>query len=293
MLNQTRLAALAAGFLLLAVLFERFLNGLLNALISSGGIYDNVISLLIVGVFAWVVYSYAYRNAGRLIGSTAKMEPFDSVKPCRFLVMGYSPDFEPDLRKKALDEIALRGIDHVALSNDAFRIKQAELGDEPWKKHNKWQQNIRAIKPHLKNGTLERVLILRPSDTDEGYREFETYLRSALRHHPSVTIGEVTMSDNDDSCFRLQETPDIAIRDYMSYRYVYEGVARAFVIAHGDVASADRFGSIAICVDATAGNKAFSIAAGIATLNRNAYYSYVDTNTGDPVFFNASVQLAS
>lgn len=146
-------------------------------------------------------------------------------------------------------------------------------------------QNLRALRDHVLAGTL-KVIVVVPSDkTKAQLPQFKAFLEEMLQGSGIMKdcIVEVADAPNynafEQTRDALEEARELAIR---TFRKHHRGTLE------------DR----EICIDATSGTAAFSIAAGIVTLNHDMVYSYVTTlergkppRGGEPRYFDATVDL--
>jgi len=131
-----------------------------------------------------------------------------------------------------------------------------------------WQQNIRALAPHL--GKLDHVVVITSERSDAEFDEFAAFVRSQCSQAGhAVQVHRATRAGVDYEDYEMLSS---AIREAIS-------LARRLGADEHD-----------IVIDATAGLKIFSIAAAIATVNRNLVFTYVN-NKGVVRAFDASMQL--
>ena len=159
-----------------------------------------------------------------------------------------------------------------------------------------WQQNIRSMNHHRQ--TLERVIVLPSEESLKQLSEFKTYAgRLFSVTNPNLSIESVESSDDSEDSFFIFDGQE-RIRSYENYDYVRDGLERAVKQAMRKTASRKAVRQQDICIDATAGQKTFSIAAAIITLNSKLVFSYVTTKTdgerkgGEVRFYDAAVDVS-
>jgi hypothetical protein len=238
--------------------------------------------VLFIALF-WTAADYGLRRSDKLLGSTAQMIPFERQNGAKYLIMGYSP-MSGDARRAALAELEQWGVSHVALPTDAYIAACHARGiNASAFPQNKWQQNIRAINHH--KDVLKTVLVLAPNENAVEQSDFIRYVETAFpgRHRFIRFITE----RNSDNLFRKYHAFSKSELFYEDYDYVFSGVSRGLQMIDDENPSVS---PDEICVDATSGNKTFSIAAAIATLNAECVFSYVNSD-GLMRFYNASVEI--
>jgi hypothetical protein len=196
------------------------------------------------------------------------------------LIMGLSPlrDAQEASIRGDIEHGALRA-DEIALPVHGFGLLQsaAKAEGRPLAAATPWQQNIRAmwfhanpeVPPHRR---LKKVLVL-PSEESRGqFALFKAYGKTLFG--AAVEIDHVRQASGSDAFFCIRDADGKECRDYESYDYVRDGLQRGLqqAKASGNYTDAD------ICIDATPGQKPFSIAAAIITLNTDVVFSYVTTN---------------
>jgi len=125
-----------------------------------------------------------------------------------------------------------------------------------------WVQNLRALRPHI--DVLETVVIVPSPESARCSPAFADFLTRALKtKRPNVDI-------------LVYNTPC----SYSEFSAVSDALDGAFLMAqehHRTHEQPERreLRSENVCIDATSGTGAFSIAAGVQTLNTDMLYSYV------------------
>ena len=142
-----------------------------------------------------------------------------------------------------------------------------------------WQQAARMVAVHLNSRRLRRIYVLPSGETLSLFEDFKSYLTTLFeipikRLDAPLDIRPVTANS---SAFEDTDAGEGRQRSYDNYRYVTEGLRRAIEIGENEVRRV-RAGDI--CIDATAGFKLFSIAAAVATIDRNVLLGYVVTGGG-------------
>jgi hypothetical protein len=140
------------------------------------------------------------------------------------------------------------------------------------------QQNVRAIHNLLPD--LTHVYIL-PSR--ESLKQLPEFLAGAKLLFPEIRFVPVFCYPEDSG----SDDPDRNM-DYEKSEYVHDGLKTAIAMASED----HRVAALPsdICIDATAGQKTFSIASAIVTMNNEILLSYV-TNEGKPKYYDMSASF--
>ncbi len=122
-----------------------------------------------------------------------------------------------------------------------------------------WVQALRAVRKH--EDTLKRITIIPSSKTWCRAEELKTLILDCAKH--------------DDRTFDIVISPD-QVKDCPDYGH-YESVRNSI---EKEIRELIKLGikEKNICIDATAGQKPFSIAAAAVTFSRECLFSYVDTN---------------
>ncbi|MFX3680904.1 MAG: hypothetical protein ACN6I5_06785 [Hyphomicrobiales bacterium] len=232
------------------------------------------------------------RRADKILGAEVRATDANSHPAVPFVVMGYSPLSKP-IFDEMLDEIGAAGLgfEGVARNVADYDALRAEKGDKPII-GNAWQQNIRALWHH--RDALEAVFVLDP-DRDQ-FDKFSTYVTEAFSTiGRTVRIIRIAEAHAPGRPFALHDGSGAVMRrSYVNYDYVYGGLSRALEMVRQDEGcrartEAERSANPALghfeeacdrltVIDATAGQKSFSIAAAVLTLNRPLRFSYVTTS---------------
>lgn len=266
-----------------------------------------LISIFLAIFFIWLLS----KKAVRIFGMDVKTLKAENQKGLTFLLMGYSPLNtksvpDPLTLTKLQDELRKLGVDNVVKSAEEYKKicdKKERLA--LW---NPWQQNLRSAWHHSKAGTLKAIYVLdrynEQAKTKDEFIELKEYLQEALSE--KVKIIRISQPEDDNKPFiALERSGTVIPSNYENYDYVYEGLRRGLemIRKHEDIdgmiakfkkkwESDDDFIDSMTCIDATAGQKTFSIAAAAITLNRKLSYSYV-TNDGELRFYDTNLRLGS
>lgn len=197
----------------------------------------------------------------------------------RVLIMGLSPlaQTAESAIGSDIDRIVAGkfGAEQVALPVSEFK----KLADLPVA--TPWQQNIRAMWFHANpkilppERRLQQALVLPSAESWKQFPLFKRYAEALFG--AAVEIDYVRQSRGSEAAFCTRDDRGNVCRDYENYDYVRDGLLRAVEQA-GEAGT--RYRDADICIDATPGQKPFSIAAAIITLNRRLVFSYV--TTGQP-----------
>lgn len=132
-----------------------------------------------------------------------------------------------------------------------------------------WQQNARAIAHHLDR--LERIYVLPSTKSRAQFDAFCAFCTTLFGRPMDIRL----VRDSSGAEFQLPATAEGDARSYENYAYVHAGLSAALAQAKRDLPDlAER----EVCIEATAGLKTFSIAAGILTLNRDVRFGYVTSH---------------
>ena len=262
------------------------------------------IGLFLCGLFLYFAKETA-KSAGKIIGVQVSARAAKRQPPLHFVIMGYSPLREQDIGP-LLDEITLVGSDAAASNVEQFALA-CQLKEHTPIPFNSWQQNLRSAWHHRAN--LKAIYVLDPSiDQFEAFKQYMEHAFTTGGH--CISVIRITSSDTLNEPFVTIDGSGAEIpRTYENYDYVYQGLHRGLELIHarGDLEEIlglqkekfkrDRIDA-QICVDATAGQKIFSIAASVLTLNRPLKFSYVTTKVqgeqsgGDVRFYDTNVRFS-
>lgn len=287
----------AALVVTLALLSEVFIKAFVDPLLPAGGgdslgyVAVAILMFLLFLAAAWA----AGQQAGRILG--VEVKAFDAMRQpgLPFLVMGYSP-----LRissDRIHQELELLGASAVASDVESYRKACASSDRDPIAP-NPWQQNLRSAWHHARQGKLKAIYVLDPDVSQFGL--LRAYLKAALDSiDADIEIVQICERGRPNQPFSVHDgSGQEEKRGYENYTYVYEGLLRALEMIHEradadalvgprspfpkslfDHSRGERLDELT-CVDATPGQKPFSIAAAVLTLNRPLRFSYVTTGDG-------------
>lgn len=218
----------------------------------------------------------------RLVRSEARVLGSDELIGRRFLIMGMS---------RIKDENRLPIAELVqTLPNDPSsiraRVDQICRDKDLAGTLEGWQQNLRALN-YLKDrdsqggDALDAVYII-----DSGTRfnkvgaphilDFLTLVRACF---PGITFHVVTHKSPNAPAVILRDALNPIAPDYENYSYASAAFDRAFQMIAQDHDLPRPDAERSTYIDVTSGTKVFSIAAAIQTLNRDAIFVYVTSNT--------------
>lgn len=215
--------------------------------------------------------------AKEIVNSSARelTRPYERQR--RIVIMGLSTAKPP---QRAAFAACLERFSIEEFARDSADFDALFAADEP-KLFSNWQQNIRAIAAH--GSLLKAVYVLPSEESENNIDDFLKPLRKKLPH-----IAVKCVSNEDGTPF--SPSSRMEGRSYENYAYVHEGLKRAIRQAEGDFGETDL--SRDICIDVTAGQKTFSIAGAIVTLNNDLLLGYV-TTSGEAKFYDMSATFGS
>lgn len=274
--------------------------------------------LILFGIFTWALFVVT-KTAGSILGVDVQTLNSQDQEALPFLVMGYSPIGNPqtdyaDAKEKrdALVEELVALESNILASNTADFLAACERNGREPVPFNSWQQNLRSAWFHRKN--LQCIYVLNPS-VDQ-FDLLKSYLSKAFENQQTqpqiLKISQTTLTDSTASAFQLIDQSGRSIApNYENYDYVYYGLNQALLQIRQNRVNLDDYNSAGTnfnklsvpahrdarfdeltCIDITAGQKIFSIAGAVLTLNRPLKFSYVNT-TGILRFFNTNLRLAT
>ena len=238
-----------------------------------------VVALVVFGFSGWQLKRVAEEAlSSRARASSDPVDPRLGARPV--LIMGLSPlvKREPEAIRADIGRAigGAFGAAEVALSVRDFATfqKAAAAEGRPTPTVTPWQQSIRAMWFHarpkvLPERRLKRVLVLPSQQSKDQIDLFKEYVDALFRGTIEVDVVRHASGAAEPFCIRDAEGKEW--RDYDRYDYVRDGLERAKdqAKASGTYDDAD------ICIDTTPGQKPFSIAAAIMTLNSDVVFSYV------------------
>lgn len=247
----------------LACPFLWFFYPLFGAPACVRGSWDPVgLTALLFALAMFAVFHFVARwliaIASDIAESRATIVPSDQVR-AKALIMGLSPLPNGMTAQDAMAEAATNARDWKAYTAPIAVGVTSRLT---------WQQNARAIAHHLSE--LRVVYMLPSKETIDNFDDFRAFCCTLFGR--DLDIRRVT--DEQGEAWRDRNVGAEHERSYENYNYIYGGMSRAIgqiKEAFHDISDRD------ICIDVTAGQKIFSIAGGVITLNRKMYFGYVTT----------------
>lgn len=244
----------------------------------------SVILALLLGVIAvWGLMFWLYPEVGKLVRADAEVVHVSTLKGRKYLITGYSPRLNPATKEQLslpdADELARCGVE-----------KLCGPGEECRRLLLAWQQNVRTIATLMRGSDLEEVFVINPSiDQFEGFKQT---MKAVFPDGPKFTL--VCSQDDKTKPF----SPKYHLPEYEDFDYVYGSIRQALkMIRQRDSDHADNIAR-KVVLDITPGQKPYSIAAAIATLNSDMVAIYV-TSFGDLregegfrcLIYDASIEL--
>jgi putative CRISPR-associated protein (TIGR02620 family) len=188
----------------------------------------------------------------------------DAVARLPLEILGASVAEIENLQQQIDREIASHGENEQRLKlRDAVKLVKTLKGGFSW------QQPLRTIRGHLP--ALRHVLVIVSEQTADHFAPFEAFLRGRL---DAAGYGHVSIR-------RMRHEINMEHHDQILAAFKS---AIAFARSHCGVQEKD------IAIDCTPGSKIFSIAAAIATINRDVTVSYVN-NDGRLSAYDGSISL--
>jgi len=261
---------------LLVTFVERIADRILPFLTSG---WDFLWAALVVAVLFFGAVYYAYGRFSRQVSANAYGFDARKIGGRPYLICGYSPIPDKDRHgeKITTGPRNLRLADFTSDIEEAIKPEfQRDLGP--------WQQNLRVLHAIGRVGSL---YVINP-DQDQ----FEDFSRVIRHFLPGLEVILVTAPDRSTTFRRgyhdLGHKPD-----YSNFDYVTSAINRALeMIARRERMSPQEVEGRTV-IDATAGFKTFSIAAAVASLNRDLLLVYARTGarTGEVIGYDVEVQL--
>lgn len=174
------------------------------------------------------------------------------TKPVPFLIMFLSPPYRKDV---VLSDEPLSIAVGDKMLPSTIEQDIALLAETNWP----WQQMMRGLHVHAKDGTLKHIYLIGSADTPSRLGSFKSLkLAEALIKHyyPSVSVRPHPVEVHFEDFNALVESLNIALRTLKKKPYT----EKDFVI------------------DVTGGQKTTSIAGAIVTINRGITFQYVQTD---------------
>lgn len=307
---QTYLLIIVSAILLNAV--GQYSQEIMNSVLfpAGGNWLGYLTAAMALLVPSFFVFRSTIKRAGQVLGPEVDVVRSNRQKPVEFLLMGYSPLPTIGL-DELLAEIEAIGGDNVSANSRVYEAACRTMrGREPLR-GNVWQQNLRSAWHHREK--LRAIYVLDPDE--EHFSALRTYLTAGLGAGRGIEIIRISSEDAPGDRFLLLSGSGEPLEpSYEDYNYVYEGLRRglAMIRERPDVKEPGRISWLRdfllgtdsddeidkrTCVDATPGQKPFSIAAAILTINRPLKFSYVTTSNpkdvyGEVKFYDTNLRIA-
>ncbi|MBL3587410.1 hypothetical protein JMM61_18845 [Rhodovulum sulfidophilum] len=269
--GSLRLAGVTLVTLTLAGLFVYFVEqtaaALLPDLKTSPDFFSaaGLIAFIIAGVFYW-----QHPRIMRQINAKVRTVDASGLTEQPYLICGYSP----------------LKVDFPYLETLTRDLDEACAPTGPGYVLNSWQQNLRVLR---KIPTIQHVYVL-----ENDKYQFEEFSK-VLRHFFPEDRLKITLIEAEQGGTTFKDDVKATLApDYEDLRYVRRGIDRAIeMIARARREKEDDVEKLCI-IDVTGGLKTFSIAAAIASLNRDLVFVYAGTGerTGDVLGYDATIELA-
>jgi len=233
-------------------------------LLFAGAVFCVVVAL------GYIVYKWRHT----LIHTAVRRSDRIAAKPV--LIMGLSDLAGEGGRNlvsnlKSLETARSLPLSALALTEDEVKDEKRPLSEDDRGKLTAiarfpWQQNLRAMKPHL--GVLRHLIVITSHQSHDNFPDFRSWIDDLRMEIGPLKVHEVGPADFED----------------------YDDLVQAFGSALR--LSGDECGARLeeVCLDATAGLKIFSMTAAIVTLNKSLVFTYVN-NRGKVRAYDASVAL--
>lgn len=254
-------------------------------------------------VFALAALSLLrFRHALGFPTSDARILPKGAYEGRSVLIMGLSPKRrEGDIEQAAIGLMASLPLERSGAPSDELKESIGRLStDDPEKptlernqkildsySRNPWRQNFRLIWHHLAGDRVTRPLRRVIVVTSEGasgsqacVNEFMELVRG--RVEDAMTRGVISRHP-----FDIAAIPGDGI-NFEDYTAVFNELTRVVEAAGKDYQAKHDD----ICIDVTAGQKIYSVAAAVVTMNRKLIFSYVN-GEGKPRFYDARIELGA
>lgn len=218
---------------------------------------------------AWWLY---HLRDGLIVGQATRKD--STLYRHHTLIMGLSPFNGKEEDGKKLSDLSFED----AVSKNEIRLN--------------WQQPLRVIWRHIQDDracggeTLKRIYIL-PSSS--ALNSQKTKCSPIL--YPDGFVSIVKEKLEKEGRGDIEVCCKFPSVDYENMNDVIEGMS-SLVKKARQVEGSSVPDGVGICLDITAGQKIFSIAAALVTMNRGVNMGYV-TNDGEPVLYTARIGLAS
>jgi len=304
-INSHRQFILFLILLLIGAVLLNTVSGLFDELIretlfpNGSSLLGHIAAIVVLLVPFYFIAKATANRAGKILGAEVTAFRAEQQPALNYLLMGFSPN-KTNLQV-LLDELESLGANSVAGNSEKYQqaLDKAKCKNVT----NQWQQNLRAIWHH--KDALKAIYVL--DNGENQYEDFESYLRKALELGGEVLaktkVHRIIAKGNPGMPFCEIDGSGQKIRStYEDYNYVYGGLSRGLeMITEQNPAPKERTGlkkaldffsgdknsdffDRLTCVDATPGQKTFSVAAAVITLNRPLKFCYVTTYNAKAVF---------
>jgi len=268
--------------LVLAEVFSYFISKFLDAALPVSLNWGIVLSfLLLTGLVLWAFLAWQYPRIQRQIRAKAYWIDAADLPERPYLICGYSPGAFKNHETGMMEGPALRenwGDYPTDLDQACDRSQGAVLKS--------WQQNIRVIR-RIKG--LKHVWVIENSTG-----QFEAFQHCMSHFFPGVTFSLLTDPKTKTPAIRTSDGGAIT-PDYENFDYVTRSFDNAFGAICKDCDCSQREVHKMTLIDITGGQKTFSVAAAIASLNRDLIFVYAGTfgKEGQIFGYDASIQIAA
>ena len=261
---------------LLVFFVERIATIALPGLTSG---WDFLWAALIVAGLIYATLFWQHDQIARQISARAETIRATDITGRPYLICGYSP-IPPDREATPPGPLTLPLEDLTPNLEKATGTDGAPLKS--------WQQNIRVL--HALKET-RHLYILRP-DTDQS----DLFIQVLRHYFPEDRLKITLISDKRGNTDHFEIDLKNRIEpDYEDFRYVTKGIDLAIEAIARDNGIDEREAESHTVIDVTAGFKTFSIAAAIASLNRDLLFVYAGTgkNTGKVLAYDAAIEVGT
>ena len=250
---------------------------LVVAAVSLGGIYGLV--------------RIAVKVANRIVTSTAQMTT-ELETPPTVLIMGLSKikdenDPKPGEPESAQNLVELTEPSHLqdlVLNTHDFKERNQNQNRPEGSRilSSPWQQNIRSIHAHRNH--LKRVIVIPSEQSVRQSEQFKAYFSKLFGADSTITL-EFDPRFSRSANTVAESTSKRSI--YEHYDFMYNNLRRIV----REVTMSTYVTEEQVCIDCTSGQKTFSIAAAMVTLNTKTKMSYLNPD-GEAKFYDMRVDFA-
>lgn len=232
----------------------------------------------IVALLIYLVILWQHDRITRQITATAQTIHATDIKGRPCLICGYSP-----IKDRGGKPAGPMALDLEKLTNDLEMACDKDRDDG--KELGPWQQNLRVLKAL---NEVRNLYVLLPN-----VDQFERFVKIVRHYFPEDRLAISLITDHRGSTDLGNDAKVKLTPDYENFRYVTAGIDLALGMIAKDLAMSPEEAEKYSIIDVTAGFKTFSIAAAIASLNRNLLFVYAgtDSNTGQVLAYDASITL--